>query len=303
MLCCSGFGGTSKTGPRSLDEQVRKLKSTSVSVPLPQPGRDKPILRLNALPVLSRPAQCLELSFSGPKNWDDIRQARINSHGSLILTKAETVLCWGDRALVKATFGNDLLSINDRDLPADLCSPHSLYVKGFVEEALCKALARGKSLLPRISRTSAFLIADPRVDMAPGLQPLREIIGSTSGMIAGLFAPVTEDHPQPEKVTWAEAVRVSIDFKNGQLWLLLDPDIWIGPRRARKDAADFLDQRRGDRYNKTYNALLDAWIQIVLGTPERNIEVTLSAFDAGTGSENPFFKVASRTAFARRLAA
>lgn len=119
--------------------------------------------------------------------------------------------------------------------------------------------------------------------------------------MAGLVAPVTDDHPHPEKVTWAEAVRVSIDFKNGQLWLLLDPDISIWPTRARKIAVDFLDQRRGDRYNKTYNALLDAWVRIILGTDERNAEITFSAFDGGIGAENPSFRVASRTAFARRL--
>jgi hypothetical protein len=144
------------------------------------------------------------------------------------------------------------------------------------------------------------LIADSRTES--DLAPLSNIVGKTSGIVAGLFASVTDDHPHAEKVTWSEAVRVSIDFKNGQLWLLLNPDVWIWPQRARKDAADFLDQRRGDRYNKTYNALLDAWIQIVLGTAERNAEITLSAFDAGTASENPSFKIASRTAFARRLA-
>jgi hypothetical protein len=79
--------------PAKLDAQVRKLKSTSVSIPLPQAGREKPILRLNALPVLSMPNQCLGLSFSSPKNWNDIRQARINSHGTLIVTKGESVLC------------------------------------------------------------------------------------------------------------------------------------------------------------------------------------------------------------------
>jgi hypothetical protein len=131
---------------------------------------------------------------------------------------------------------------------------------------------------------------------------LTKVVGTTSGTVAGLLAPVIDGHPQAEKVTWAEAVRVSIDFKNGQLWLLLDPDVWIWPTRARKITVDFLDQRRGDRYNNRYNALLDAWIQIVLGTEERNAEIILSAFDGGTGAENPSFKVASRTAFARRLA-
>jgi hypothetical protein len=89
------------TKSEELDAQVRKLKSTSVSIPLPQPGSGKPVLRLNALPVLSMPEQYLELSFKTPKDWDAIRKACSDSHGNLILTKAEAVSCWGTRALIK----------------------------------------------------------------------------------------------------------------------------------------------------------------------------------------------------------
>jgi hypothetical protein len=111
---------------------------------------------------------------------------------------------------------------------------------------------------------------------------------------------VTEDHPTPEKVSWAESVRVSIDVKDGQLWLLLEPDLWIEPARGRHAAVSFLDARRGDRFNKKFNDLLDAWVQIVLGTAERKTYVTVSLFDGGDGAENPSFQISSRTTFARR---
>ena len=287
--------------PAQMDAQVRKLASNAVTIPLPQPGRGKPVLRLNALPVLSMPEQYLELSFKTPKDWDAIRKARSDSHGDLIFTKAEAVLCWGARSLISQVFGNDLLSAEDRELPTDLGSPNNLYFKGFVEEALCKALARNKPLRTRLGRSSAFLIADSSSKAQTDMTSLTKVVGATSGIVAGLLAPVIDGHPHAEKVTWAEAVRMSIDFKNGQPWLLLDPDVWIWPTRARKIAGDFLDQRRGDRYNNRYNALLDAWVQIVLGTDERNAEIILSTFGGGTGAENPSFKVASRTAFARRL--
>jgi hypothetical protein len=175
--------------PAKLDAQIRKLKSTSVNISLPPPGQGKPILRLNALPVLSIPDRCLELTFSGSKDWDDIRRARIGSHGNLMLTKAEAVMCWGARSLIKNVFGNDLSSMDERDLPMDLCSPRNQYVKGFVEEALCKALARNKPLRFRTIRSSAFLIADSHAEAQPDLDPLCNIVGKTSGVVTGLFAP------------------------------------------------------------------------------------------------------------------
>jgi hypothetical protein len=288
--------------PAKFDAQVRKLTSTSVSIPLPSAGQSKPVLRLNALPVLSTPGQCLALSFKSPKDWEYIRRARIASRGSLILTKGEDVLCWGGRDQLKAAFGDDLLSAVDCDMPKDISSPGNLYIKGFVEETLCKAMARNKPLRPRITRSSAYLITDSTPNAQAALAPLSKILGATAGTVAGLLAPATDDYPHAEKVTWAEALRVSIDFKYGQLWLLVDPDVWIWPPRARKDATDFLDKRRGNRYNNVYSALLDAWIQVVLGVDERNADVTLSAFDGGSAAENPSFKIGTRTAFARRLA-
>ena len=130
--------------------------------------------------------------------------------------------------------------------------------------------------------------------------PLFDVVGQPFGQITGLFTPITEEYPQPEKVMWAEAVRVSFELKNGVPWLLLDPDLWIWPPRARRIAVDFLDKRRSDRRNDKYNALLDAWVQIVLGTEARNTEIDLTAFDDGVEPENPAFRIGSRTAFARR---
>ena len=86
------------------------------------------------------------------------------------------------------------------------------------------------------------------------------------------------------------------------MWLLLDPDIWIWPPRARRSAASFMDQRRGDRYNNKYNELLDAWIRVILDVDKRDSMIALSAFDEGSDAENPSFQISSRTAFSRRLA-
>lgn len=286
--------------PAEMDKQVRKLTSASVNIALPPQGHGQPLLRLNALPILSSPARCWELSFKQPKSWDDIAQARAATGGQLILTRGPSILCWGSKQLITRAFGSDLVSVTERDTPADLASPNNLYVKGFIEEALCKGLARNKPLHPSVSRYNVHLVADARNNGQQNLQTLTGLVGSISGTVPNVMTPVTADHPTAERVTWAEAVRISIDFRNGRLWLLLEPDIWIGPTRARKVAVDFLDARRGDRFNKKFNDLLDAWVHLVLGTPERNAEVSLPLFESGTGAENPYFLISSRTAFTRR---
>jgi hypothetical protein len=115
-----------------------------------------------------------------------------------------------------------------------------------------------------------------------------------------LYTPVDDEHPHPEKVFWAEAVRVLFDVIDGRNWLLLDPDVWIWPPRAKKDATAFLDERRSNRYNNVYNALLDGWLAVLLGT-DRSTETTISACEHGTVAENPSFSIGSRTAYTRRI--
>jgi hypothetical protein len=171
----------------------------------------------------------------------------------------------------------------------------------FVEDALCAALIRGKPLLARVARNSAFVLAGPHTEDVGGLDALFKIVGKASGVVTGLFAPPAEGQTEPEQVTWTEAVRVSIDVKNGQAWLLVDPDIWIWPPRARELAIEFMDERRKDRYNRKYNALLNAWTKLLLGSTERASDIKVSAFDAGSESENPAFHILTRTGFAWRL--
>lgn len=290
--------------PAGLDAKVRKTQSASVSIPLPDAGSGKPLLRLNALPIISLPQTCLELTFSTPKSWDDLRKAQHdNKNAAIIFTKAEAVWCWGNEEKVKEIFGAELTSVQSRPVPSDINAPENLHVHGFLEQALCQALARGRPLLTRTMRTASLLIVDPHAQDVGALNPLFKLVGKPSGIVPGLFAPIDEDHPHAQQVTWAESVRLSIDSKDGRLWLQLDPDVWVWPPRARKSAVGFLDKRRGDRYNKKYNELLDAWIQIIFGGAERNSEVVVSCFDEGSESANPAFRIGNRTAFARRLVA
>jgi hypothetical protein len=280
---------------------VQKTGLASVSIPLTVAGQGKPLLRFNALPIRALPQRCLSLSFKTPKEWADLKEARHESEGQLIFTKADAVWCWGEREVVKAQFGDDLVTVSEADLPTDFSEAENLHVKGFLEEAICAAIARDRPVLSRTTRSLAYLIADPHTEDAGALDPLSRIVGTTSGIVPGLFSAVTEEHPQAEQVRWSEAARISIDMKNGAVWLLVDPDVWIWPARARQDAIEFLDRRRRDRLNDKYNELLSAWVQIILGTDQRGVDVRLSAFGGSEDAGNPAFLIGSRTAFARRL--
>jgi hypothetical protein len=98
----------------TFDAKVRKTAQTSVSIPLPGPGRAD-IVRMNALPILELPKHCLSIEFKSEKEWSDLRAAAIASEGALIFTKADKVLCWGREDVVREHL-SDVESIAEYDL-------------------------------------------------------------------------------------------------------------------------------------------------------------------------------------------
>jgi len=284
-----------------INAKVQKTQRANVDIPLPAPGKGQ-IIRMNALPIIGLPRECQAVGFKSPKEWSDLRSAASANEGRLIFTKSDTTLCWGEEALIRRSF-TDVVSVSPHDISSKIGDlGNHLYLKQFLEEAVCKGLARERPLLTRTNKSGSSLIADAHSSDQSALSPLQRVVGKTTGQIAGLFTLVDEENPEPEKVFWAEALRVSIQMMDGRCWLLLDPDIWIWPTRARPLAADFLDKRRGDRYNKLYNDILDGWLSVLLDGHDRKAAFTVAAYEGGSSAETPVFSLQPRTAYTRRLA-
>lgn len=288
--------------PMEIDRKVRRSEAASTIIPLPEAGANDPLIRMNALPITQWTTDCSKLVFHQPKEWADLRMAQRNSEGNLIFTKAEAVWCWGAESDIREEFGDDIISIEADDVSGRFAAfSENLQFQAFFQEGLCRALAKGKPLLSRSDRYSSYLIVDAHSDDLNQLENLFNATGKLFGKIPGLFTAVTDEFPKQEQVEWAEAVRISVDQKDGQIWLLLDPDVWIWPRRARRIARTFLDQRKSDRLNAKYNNLLSGWSQAALGTSERNVKIVVSPFGDGVDAENPSFTIGSRTGFSKRL--
>ena len=287
--------------PSALDAKVRRSRPATVDIPLPAPAIRGQLVRLTGLPIVSMPERCQSLALAAPKDWHELRQAMIDSKERLILTQGDAVLAWGTGDQIRASFGRELVSIAAAPLPSNLRTPENYHIKGFLERALALALVRGRPLLTRTRGSETYLIANPHATSRSDLAPLTGVVGNTSAAVPGVFTTPTHEHPQAEQVNWAEALRISVSQANERLWMLVQPDIWIWPPRARKDAQDFMQHRRRDRFNDKFNQVLDAWLRVVLGDHSRGSHIRLTPFDSGGDAENPPFVLSSRTAFARRL--
>lgn len=289
--------------PREIDLKVKKAKLSSATISLPGTGTAGPLTRLNALPIPRLPEKCLALSLQKPYEWADLRNAQRDSESRSILAKADTVIGWGPEADLRATFKAGLSKIGERALPPDISAAQNLIIKGLHEEAIAAALARERPLLSRSQRSHAVLIADRHTQNIGALEPLTKVVGKVGGDVSGLFTEVTDEFPEQQQVAWSECLRLSLVHKNGRTWLLLTPDVWIWPTRARRLATDFMDDRQGERYNKQFNAILDAWIEVIFDTSDKNIQTSFTSFDGEASASNPEYTLSNRTGFSRRRVA
>ena len=167
----------------------------------------------------------------------------------------------------------------------------STFVKSFFEEGLAKALIQGKPLiLRRAKNRTYFIVVRNDVVYEEIFAPLRSILD-----FKGKPGYITGRVPGLPDARWAEAISIRLEERNGMLWVMLRPDIWIKPLNKRQDAREFLRKRRLYRYNnKSYN-LLDAWIGILLGSVGAGTGVNISCYEDEEYSG--VFEVGTRTAY------
>ncbi|MCG8672827.1 MAG: SIR2 family protein [Pseudomonadales bacterium] len=283
--------------PHDISSKVQKTDCSKIDLQLPEPGDGIPLLRLNALPVTKHPTSCIELEFRETTERDSIRQVEHNYMDSVITSRTRPYYCWGKEQLVQKGFGTLCNNIQRVDIPSKFSISEGEFLKGFYEDALSRALSKGLPLLSRYSRHTAWLIADPHAEDKTKLNPLFDIVGKESGDILGLYTEATEVFPNSQQVSWSEGLKLSIDVKGGRMWVLIEPDIWVWPIRARRLAVQFLDDRKSDRYNNKYNQLLDAWIGILF---DDQAEIKVTPFKDGDPDENPIFVLHKRTAYSKR---
>lgn len=290
--------------PAALVAAVGNAISQTVNISLPPSGTLHPILRTNGLPV-ALPTKSLELVLMANSEWQDLRDAEARVKGRIICTREANVWAWGHEAQLQEAFGADLKAFAEVDMSDRVQALGShFYLKRFLEDGIARALRRGKPLLQRSFRGSAVLIVDRKAASLTSLAALTETLkGPIHGQIGGLQTKPSEKHPNPEQLFWAEAVQIDLQQINGNAYLLLRPDVFIWPAWGRQDATDFLDKRRGGRFNLLANFLLDAWINILLPSSTRGADHEILPFDGPESAGNPKFIINDRTTFSRRPAA
>jgi len=279
--------------PPDLNAKVRPNLAEQVDITLPAPGNTYPLIRSNALPIIELPSKCGIIHCDPPLTWEHLRDGRGETNPVSPMAVDGGLLFWGERAEVEAYLKQSEIKERGSYVFDDPVSAieGSTVLKGLFEHALACALVAEKPVVLRKRRREYFAVASNRREHIDYLAPLASAVGG------GKFrAPVTGVVPRSD-LSWAEAVSIRLDVRQGQAYLALNPLIWIAPMARREEATEFMRAREVKRYNSTSNAILDAWIRLLVGGAKNGENVKLTAF-AGGDQPAPFL-INNRTAFAR----
>ena len=275
--------------PEQVRECVLPNRSHVSSHAIPSSSGSFPVIRTNALPVATFPTTCRLISceIGGTK---EVRDAVDTAKADVLAVRSKNgVLAFGRDDELRRVFtpfgitNFDLHSIQHHRL----ISPGA--ERGLLYDAIVRALARDLPLRLVRKGSQHFLLVDGRRLQDPKLQPLVKAVRNIWGKI-----PNTS-------LSWGEALAIRLEFSLDRLWLLIEPTV-LG---SKSDIAaelgtrkEFLREKLATRFNKVWNQLLDAWIEVLsAGQPRWSV----SAFGLSNGVD-ALFEVHGTTGFSWRTA-
>jgi hypothetical protein len=246
---------------QTLDRRATRVSDASIGSAGPATG--DPVVRLNALPVLEMPAVCRRVACD-IGGVSDVRRAAADAGASLVVTRRKMgVLAFGRDDDLRRALRD--FSITDFDIqPAEtwrLTHDDSQEI-GMFAEALARAIARERPLRwHRRGRRFERAVDQVRSEDAR-LAPLHRAVRQVAGTVAGT------------DVTWTEGVRLHLQLRLERLWLVLEPKIWLSDSSDEAmlaRAREFGRERLTGRYNRAFDAVLSAWIDLITEGRRRHV--------------------------------
>jgi hypothetical protein len=273
--------------PAEILGTLNKMRSKVSNVPLPGPGSDWPVVRMNAIPVLSWPKECrkFEAKIGGAR---DVRLLLEGAAANLVAVRSKYgILAFGADSEIRRVF---------TDHQPEKLNVHSIEVRrlwretnelNLLRSALVKGLVHDAPFVMWSGRGAHEIRVDDSAATSARLTPLREKLKVIAGIVPGT------------NVRWSEAVSIRLEYRMRRLWMLLEPTVWFGKTESDEEryaCGEFVRERQARRYNRLADTLLNAWLQVLLpGTGD----ATVRAFMDQPGMEARF-TFSRRTAFARR---
>lgn len=280
--------------PQNILEKVNVSKSKTAQIPLSEPGKHYPIVRLNALPITELPSTCAKITTTKNITYQELNQLLLDNKPDVLLSKTDDIIGWGSREEIIKGVGDTLINnieTHSFEKLKDKIISNTFY-RSFFESAIIRSICRSKPLKIKRKRKRFYVFVDYYKKNDVVFDKLKYAVGSSKypkGLICGNVLGDTY---------WAEAVELKLEIRGSNLWLVLRPTIWIDPAEERRNQIDFIKKRIRYRYNEPSSNILDAWIELLIPSSEKGKDISIECY---TGSEFPLqFKINNRTSYSRK---
>lgn len=282
---------TDKT--KEIDEKVRTALINKVTIPFHANGKSYPILRTNALPINKVAQKCARIETKYPLSHSEIKELLKKNKSNAIIARSEHIFGWGSKNEILKSFGKDVIvSITNHNLndPIKLIEDDK-GIHAFYERAIAISLCNNTPLLLKNDK-GFILTVDPDKTNEPLFSPISEALKDKNGRKYPIAGKISNN---PD-VFWSEAVKIKLEHKNNQLWLMIKPTIWIEPKSERKKNIEFIKSKIQYRFNLKTHELLNSWIKVLFNTLGHNAEI-----GCHIGTDYPAsFEINTRTIFSRK---
>ena len=243
-----------------------------------------PVLRMNALPIVSAPTRALQSTLRSAVSPDELQDALRSAkwRGALAST--------GQRVLALGSAGHLETALNLTARPTEVTIDCQRQDAPTIERALAyEGLTRG--LARRLPTRAAIRqrgqhqlrvrpIDNQRPDNAEQASARAALQQAYGDPLTGLCPASLGRGPDGRRREFAESVRLNVEWRLGVLWLLFVPHTWVSPPEGGKgpgrvavgDAASaWRKERWVNRRNERWAAIIGAWASIIAPDPQTTV--------------------------------
>jgi hypothetical protein len=294
-----------------LRSHVDQLRTTPRVVDAALPaieGGDFPILRLNALPILSSPICALQATLQPRTTLDAVRDGlRTARWRGALATSGERVLALGSLTQLASALP---LTAAPCEVTIDTHREDAPTLERAVAaEALARGLARRLPVRARIrDRGQQLIVTATRTDHpdTPDRANARSALARAYGdPLTGICPAALGRGPDGQRRSFAEGVRLNVEWRLDQLWLLFVPHTWVSPGertnsggRTGDPASAWRKERWVNRRNEKWAEIIAAWASILAPEAETKIAVLPPGPDSDAIVSQEFV-LSSTTAYSR----
>lgn len=266
--------------PAEFDKKIRRSIFEIPKIPKYSSAGNLPLIRMNAFPISSMPTTCRAIETISPMTMTEFSEKITGAKSRAVMIKEQSIYAWGSMEEIHKIIPSGMIAsstITSIENKLNSFKQNTL-INAFYNRALSVAVIMNKPLKLRRRKERFYAVVSTLHDNFKSIEPILK-----KGLATYNFP--TQKMVEPQKLAgavpgvqnayWMECVEISIEKIDGKFYLLLTPDIWIEPAIKRKDARDFITEKKKNRYNRVQNTMLDAWKTILLGLDK---QVTLKVF-------------------------